>query len=1117
MQVYGPCKVPVFAGAEPKLFPLKREIRKILLVMKITAILLLVGLQVSAKGWGQEKISLSLTNAPLEQALNSIADQIQISFLYRPEYVKGKKVTIDITNASLTTVLDLCVGKDELTYEIVNKTVIIHPRTEREKTAGREGIQVNNSVNNRELKGRVLTKEEKPLVSANIINKRTGKGTITDANGNFELPDVNQGDIIVISYTGYSTRSIKVNNFTVTIVMELTTNELDQVIMQAYGTTTRRLKTGNIAKVTSSEITSQPLANPLGALEGRVPGLLLTPSSGVPGSSIGFQLRGQSSIKQGTQPLFIIDGTPLNLNTGVSLSQIQSVVTQSPFFFINPNDIESIEVLKDADATAIYGSQGANGVVLITTKKAKNQKTKIDLDYYRGIGKATRIVDLLNTEEYLQMRQEAFANDNITPTISNAPDLLLWDSTKYTDWEKYFIGGTAQFQNIQASLSGGNSNTQFRLSGNLYQETSVFPHPQPNNKGSIRISVNNISDNKKFTTSFTASYGVNKLKLPLQDLTQYIFFSPNAPDLYDSTGKLNWVSGVTNPMSFTVQKFASETNNLLGSANLRYEIVPGLSIKTDMSYRKTEMTEQSITPISSFRPSTPPQTGSVRIVNSEAKSWTVEPQIDFNKNIKNWKISFLIGSSFQQRNQTRNETNASNYTNDDFLGILSAAPKLTESNNFYQYNYTAVFGRAGMILKNKYIVNLTGRRDGSSKFGPAERFANFGAIGGAWILSEEKIIKKLFPIISFAKINASYGVTGNDQINDYLYLDLWSSSSIYQYQGVTGFLQSRIYNPYLQWERNKKFEIGTDLGFLNDRITATFNYYRNKSDNQLLPYVLPGQTGFTSIPTVNRGAVVLNSGFEATLNTKNINGKNFSWETDFNISIPKNKLLEYPGIENTSDRFILTVGRPLTIKKGFLYNGLDASTGVYQFVDQNNDKAISSPTDYVDIANLAPKYFGGFNNKFKYKDFSLNIFLQFQAQDGLSYASSQSTAPGAFLSTGGNQPKDVLNRWAKSGEESSIEKFTATTSSPTYIAYGNYRSSSGVITDASFIRLKNVALSYYLPNRTLKKMNLQGARVYFQGENLLLITNYKGADPQVQSIKALPPLRILTAGIQLTI
>jgi TonB-linked SusC/RagA family outer membrane protein len=960
--------------------------------------------------------------------------------------------------------------------------------------------------------GKIVDENGKPLSGAMVTVKQTSRRTVSGSDGAFTI-QADSGQTLAISNSGYDDREILLNSdHELRIELELSLASLlnTAVVNKGYYTTTQKLNTGNVSTVKASEIAGQPVSNPLAAIEGRAPGLMVTQSSGLPGAGFSVQIRGQNSIQSGNGPLYLIDGVPFT-NTSISLGAISANGLQSPFNNINPGDIESIEILKDADATAIYGSRGANGVVLITTKKGAGGKIKLDLNVYTGGGRITRMPDLLNTRQYIQMRREAFANDGITPDIYSAPDLAAWDTSRYTDWKKLLIGGSAKITDAQASISGGNALTQFFLGSAFHRETTVFPGPFSDNRGSVHFNFAHSSQDDKFKVSFTAGYSNDRINLIGQDLTNFIRLPPNAPALYDSTGKLNWSEGgasFSNPMAYLLQKSNTTADALMSNLVLRYRLLPGLDLKANLGYIDMQLRQVFIYPGASLDPLYA-FTGFAEYSDNNYKSWIIEPQAEYQNAWGKAKLEVLMGTSFQQEKTDGTLTYASNFTSDALLLSPSAAGTISVSSNNILYRYQAAFGRVSVNWGDKYLLNLTGRRDGSSRFGPNRQFSNFGAVGAAWIFSKEVFIKENLSLLKYGKLRGSYGMTGNDQIGDYQYLNTYSPNS-YPYQGITGLLPTQLYNPDYSWETNRKLELGLELGFMNERIIAMISYYRNRSTNQLINATLPIQTGFNGVIR-NFPALVQNTGWEYQVNAAIVKTKSLTWDASFNLTIPRNKLLEFSHLSSSGYAGKYVIGEPLSIIKLVHQTGVDPQSGIFQFTDKDGHitSTPSFPDDYTVVKDLSPILYGGFGSKVQYKGFGLSVFFQLVKQDGYNYAYNNPT-PGSMA----NQPAYVLNRWRRPGDRTATQLYTTT--NPGSAAYYFYSTASdGAVGDASFIRWKNAALSYGLPERWTGRIKAASARIYLQGENLVTLTHYKGADPETRSTSILPPLRRLTAGIQI--
>jgi TonB-linked SusC/RagA family outer membrane protein len=1100
---------------------LKRQIAK---TMKLTTLLLIVALiQVSAKGFSQ-KINLNATNVPLEKVLHNIESQTGYVFFFDSKLVK-QNVSVKVSDATITDALNACLKGSALTFQIADKTIFI--RKKKEQVPATNVAPVDKTI-----RGSVVDTTGARIPGATIKVKNSNLSVMADSRGEFTLT-VPENAVLVISSIGFETREVSApRDGQLTLVLHPSVSKLDEVQVIAYGTTTRRLSTGNISTVKAADIENQPVSNPLAALQGRVPGLVITQTSGVAGSAFKVQLRGQSSLDptlSQNNPLFVIDGVPFE-SGNTATNQINSAANNpvsissgglSPLNSINPQDIESIDVLKDADATAIYGSRGANGVILITTKKGKSGKTSVNINVNSGVSRIGRSMDMLNTQQYVQIRKEALGNDGLIPSANAtdpgyAPDIMLWDTTRYTDFKKLLIGNTAHYNNIQASVSGGNNYTQFRLGTNYHRETSVYAGDFSDQIGSANFSLTNHSANGKFTMQFSGLYSNDRNQLPRYDLTEYINLPPNMM-LYNSKGGLAWdengvvynTLNLTNPLATLNENYVSTNENLSANLNLNYQLLPGLMLKTNLGYNTFNVNEKATIPSSAIDPNNASYTfPSSEFATSNNKNWLVEPQIEYNHNYSFGKIDALVGYTFQNKLGRSNYLYGQNYNSDLLLNSIAAAGSITATNDAVDYRYTAFFGRLNYNIDDKYIINLTGRRDGSSRFGPDRQWANFGAAGLAWIFTSEKFIKESISFLSFGKLRASYGTTGNDQIGDYKFLNLWSNTAN-TYSGTPGLAPLSLYNPDYNWEVNKKLEASLELGLFKDRILFNTTFYRNRSSNQLIRYILPTQTGFSSV-IMNFPGLVQNSGFEFSVNSKNIATKTFNWTSAFNISIPQNKLVSFPGLSTSSYKNQYVEGKSLSIIRGFKYLGVDPSTGLYTFQDVNKDGVIYTG-DYQYFGNTDPKYYGGLQNNLSYKNFELSFFFQFTKQIGPNYISQLgSYTPGSII----NQPTLILARWRAPGDQAQIQKLTASFDGPATTAYGALATSDGAYTDASFIKLKNLSFSYKLSNNWLKKINFNSCRFYIEMQNVFTLTHYKGSDPETQNFYALPPLRTIVAGLQ---
>ncbi|WP_292945110.1 SusC/RagA family TonB-linked outer membrane protein [Mucilaginibacter sp. 44-25] len=974
--------------------------------------------------------------------------------------------------------------------------------------------QINSRPPNTNFTGKVIDEQGTPLPGATVKIQNESRISITDKDGKFTFTNAPRNGAVSVSFIGFQTANIPMplnfdNEFT--IQLKADANSLNEVQVIGYGTTTKRLNTGSVSTITATDIEKQPVTNILSALSGRASGVNVQTTNGLPGGDVSIQIRGKGSLTAGTNPLYIIDGVPFASTSLVYNTALAAGINGaiSPLNSLNPNDIENISILKDADATAIYGSRGANGVVLITTKKGKSGKAKTDIILYQGISQVANLPKLLNLQDYLTIRKEAFKNDGLTPSSdptspSYAPDLKVWDTNKSTDWAKYILGGTGHVTNLQANISGGNEQTTFALGTNYRTESSVLPGDNRYTRGGIHMNVQYISPDRKFNVLMSTSYTQdnNKLVNPAIALSSDILLPPNFP-IYDQNRKFNFLNGI-NPAASVQNTSNIQTNNIITNAVVSYNILAGLQIKTSAGLNYLNMNQIMVNPKSAQDPSISPQS-SAYFGNNSTKSFIVEPQINYSLKKNKSNLDVLLGGTFQKTENKGEIIYATNFNSESQLENLASAATLRPSNSYIDYKYVSIFGRVTYNWDEKYLINASVRRDGSSRFGPGNQFGNFGAVGVAWIFSNEGWIKSNLSWLSFGKIRSSYGIIGNDQIADYQYLSTYKASN-YVYQNITGLTPARIANDDFHWESNKKFEIGLDIGLTGDRVLLTINRFQNRSGSQLVNYAIPFITGFDSYQA-NLPALIQNQGWEVEISTRNIQKPNFTWSTNFNITTSKNILKSFPDLATSSYANIYIVGESITRAYGFRFAGADSQTGasLYQVKTGGTSSSPAFENFYYTMGDTNPKYYGGMNNAITYKNFQLDLFAQFSRQ----------SLPGSLIPSGSlsNNFAVALSRWQTPGNSTNIPK--ATTGTDDYY----YTLSSANFFNASYIRLKNVSLSYTFPEIWTKSRKIDRLRIYAQGENIATWWDKNTAlyDPESGASANVPPLRTITIGFQITL
>ncbi|MFT4202633.1 MAG: SusC/RagA family TonB-linked outer membrane protein [Chitinophagaceae bacterium] len=1062
-----------------------------------------------------QKVVVQQQQVTVEQFFADLKKQTGYSFLWDNALLDGKK-SLDIRKPQQTLqgALSAALEGTNLSYRIQNKIVYI--------------VRKNVDVKEEKLllQGTVTTATGLPLSSASIVVPGTPFGTMSDTTGHFILGNVPNGATIIVSYPGYLDQSYKTTKSEIlSFVLKEKDSGLDEVVIVGYGKTTKRKNTGAVSSITSDIIERQPIDNPLLALQGAMPGVELTQDNGLPGAAVRVSIRGANNTLSsgGSLPLYVIDGVPFTLFNGGSpasdnLNSYGSFGSNggvSPFSLIAPEDILRIDVLKDADATAIYGSRGANGVILITTKKGSAGRTSVNVNASTGFGKVGAYIPMMNTEQYLAMRQEAFTNASVTPTTTTAPDLLVWSQTDYTDWQKFLIGHTARNSKIGTTISGGNGNNTFLFTTDYRNQGTVYGNDFNAQTFSNRLNAGHKSANGRFSIDASASYTYMKTFLPTTDLAGIYALAPNYP-LYDSLGNLNWTS--TNPLSYFQRTSTNKSNNLITNVNLSYKILPSLSVKLNGGYTKTQLKQMVVTPASAVN-STSTTSNSLTYADNSNENYILEPQAEYITKISKGKLSALVGTTFQQSNATGVTLLGTGFASASMITAIGNASTVTVTyNNYSLYKYNAFFGRLNYDWEGKYLLNATFRRDGSSRFGSNHKFGNFGAVGAAWIITEEHFMQNI-PVISFAKLRGSYGLTGNDQITDYRYASTYSiGSSTYSYGGTTILYPTNIPNPDLQWETVKKLDIGLELGFLKDRIMLKSDYYRNRQSKMLTYVTLPTQVG-SSTYLGNLNGLVQNKGFEFELTTKNIITGNFSWTTSINWTTINNKLLDFKDKDKFYYSSSYVIGQPTNLKMAYHYIGPNATTGLPQFEDMDGDGSITYANDRY-VAKYGKPSFGGITNTFSYCGVTLDFSFQYVHRYGTKNATlTTNYNPYGYAMT--NQSTALLDRWTSTNTDAYFPKASASYSS----LYSTLASSDYNWGDASYLKLRNVNISYSVPKKWLRKLNITNLSVYAQGQNLYTWKKQKfvydpnttvsgtGSSLGTGTYIALPQLRTIVFGI----
>jgi TonB-linked SusC/RagA family outer membrane protein len=1102
-------------------------------ILLLTTIAIFATSTYAQSSTGESRVTLNLRNTPLKKVFFEITRQTKLYFLGNSDKLnQNERYTIKAENETVNNVLTQLLGDKGFIWTIKDNTVLIQKSGENISTNRTEFLNATTTDSLIIVTGKVVNEKGDPIIGATVLVKGTNLGTKTNQEGNFKISDVKNNITLLITSVAFLSREILVRGKPEIGLISLKEyiGQLDETVVIAYGTTTQRFSTGNVNVIKGDVIQKQNVSNPLLALAGRVPGVFITQSSGVAGSGVKILIQGQNSIAKGNEPFYVIDGVPytsqlLSTNLGENVlgsSGVTKSVAGNPLNYINPADIESITILKDADATAIYGSRAANGAVIIITKKGEIGQVSLDINFQQGFGRVPKTLKVLDTKQYVGMRKEAIRNDGLEIQPTDYDINGFWDTTRNTNWQKELIGQSAHYTNTNVSVKGGTNLANYILSGTYRSESSVFPGDYRDDKGAIHFSLNSSSVDKKFKFQISTNYSTDNNRLPGADLTNNaIRLAPNSPEIYNSDGTLNWMQEPTgnstfdNPYAILKNTYLNKTNNLISNVSIEYHLARGLDLKTNLGYTNLESNEIVTIPLTSYSPENQLQfQRSAAYGTNKISSWLIEPQATYRFDTNKGIVELLLGSTIQQNQLTGQRLGGEGYNSDEVLKDIKAASTVNVTSTIATvYKYTGGFGRINYNLKNKYIINLNIRRDGSSRFGPENRFHNFSSIAGAWIFSQEPMSKGFLRFLSYGKLRGSFGTTGSDQIDDYQYLNRYDVYNAgVPYQGITALKPQGLTNPYLQWEETKKLQLGLDMGVYKDKILINITYVKNTSSNQLLAYSLPITSGFSSI-TNNFPAKIENKSWELSISTINFSKRAFKWTSNFNLTSAKNRLLEFNNLASSSYSNLLVVGRSINITKLYNSAGVDPNTGTYLFWDSKGEKTDNPDaiTDKSIIIDRLPKFYGGLQNTLRIKGFELDILFQFVKQTASGYYYGD-FFPGQIYS---NEPVSVLNRWQTNGDNKPIHKYGTSDNFASVLSSLKAAESNLSYGDASFIRLKNLQFSYDIPQNLTNKLRLKYSNIFIQGQNLLTFTKFDGLDPETASITSLPPLKVLMVGIKI--
>lgn len=1072
-------------------------LRKFLLMKFFTFLLLIACVSTHGNGFSQQ-VSLSQKNAELEKIFKEITRQTGYTFIYTENLLqKAKKVTIAVHNAALEAALDACFRDQPLSYSILNKMVIIKEKMQvPDRPIATPVLLI-------EITGTVTDNDNRPLQGASVSLKGSGTGTTTDANGRFSLSIPGNTGILVISFVGFNTQELNIagrSNFEIALQPE--NKQADEVVVIAYGSVKKSDLTGAVSSVSADKITQvKGVSNIAGALQGQAPGVQVIQRSGQPGEGVSIKIRGTNSIQAGNEPLYVVDGLPLD---GLSAQ-------------LNPSDIETIEVLKDASSTAIYGSRGANGVIMITTKKGKDGKARVTYNGYYGVQSLRKKMDVINAREFAILQNEVAANDS-KPQVWTQTQIDSLNG-KGTDWQD-LVYNTAPVQNHDLSISGGTSGTRYYTSFGYFDQDGIIK-----NSNFKRFSFRGNLD-QKISEKITANVS---LSLQQSNYFQNNYFNadggggvpfttmvmPPTQGIYNANGKYTIFTGVpwgqTNPYGMAKEEYRlNKSLRIIGNAVLSYAITKDLYLRLsagiDNNWSKSDYYAPSTLSLYVDGGASKNYGNSITFVN--------ENLLTYSKKFGRHNLDALGGVTFQEnKSENLNSGTFTGFLTDIYLNnnLSAASVKPTNTNSgLTDFRLLSYLGRINYSFNGKYLFTVTGRYDGSSKFSENSKYAFFPSGAVAWRISEESFMENV-RAISNLKLRASYGISGNQAISPYQTLGQLSTTNVtFNNTATTTYYSSRLENRSLKWETTGQFDIGLDLGLFNDRLQITADYYSKRTTDLLLNVTLPPNTGFGSV-LQNAGATG-NKGFEFQINAKILRGEAVNWTSTFNLTTNKTKLLDlgkdalgnpitYKEVGTGGNWFPMLIGNSMQQLYGYKVLGVyqtdqealgngepTKKAGNYKFQDTDGNGVVDGK-DRMILTRFEPKFTFGFSNSLSYKSFGLSFLFAGSYGNDIAneFRKYNLTLNGKWTPS----REAYENRW-QAGKGTNMFDKPSANSGNDIRDYAN----SLWVEDGSYIRLRDITLSYDFPVSITHILKISSLQLYISAQNLLTITNYSGYDPE---------------------
>lgn len=1056
------------------------EIKSICRIMKLTtSFLLLCSCFAFANHANSQnaKVNLNKHDAQLEELLDDIENQTEYLFLSNRNIDLSQKVTIRAKNKSVQDVLETILKNTGLTFTVEGVNIILSENNKPEANAKQQ--------HTKKVTGTVVDQHGVPVIGANIVEKGTTNGTVTDVNGNFALK-VDDDAELQVSFIGYNSLIIAVKNKSVlNIRLTEDSESLDEVVVVGYGTMKKSDLTGSLSSVKSKDLTIIPANSPARALAGRAAGVYVLPKTGAPGGEVNIRIRGTNSIMGDNEPLYVVDGFPYGGNPSS----------------INNEDIESIEILKDASATAIYGSRGANGVVMITTKKGKSGATKVEYTGSFTQNSIRKKLDLLDASEYATMINMMYENDGGKPYFDNPASL-----GKGTDWQD-FIFQNAPLWNNNVSITGGSDKTQFSVGFGAYNENGIIKHSQYK-RYSVRANLNH-QINKYVDMAFSTHYSrINKNNKDYGgvgrggSLISGTIGAPPTLTPYQEDGTITVLRGAypfiadggINPLNYIdEQKDEAGSDQLLVNAALTIKPMQGLTIRLSGGLTSGNERADSYVTKKFYNSS-----GSAAVVSSTNQSILSENIITYNKSFnKIHDLTVMGGFTYQTNTGKSVSASGSGFVSDvtETYDLSSAAVSGIPYSAYAKWSLLSYLGRVNYTLMNKYMFTASFRSDGSSRYSEGNKWGHFPSGAIAWRVKEEEFMKGV-DVISDFKLRASFGMSGNTAISPYQTMNmLYASKVIFGKSVSTAFAPLNRLPSSLKWETTAQYDIGLDFGLFNNRLHLTADYYNKKTKDLLNSVQIPSSTGYTN--SIRNVGSIRNQGVEFSVDGVVLQG-DFNWILSANIAINRNKVLKLnngEAIRGTTRNLtvlndfvnILKEGEPLGIFYGYKENGYDEN-GKIVFQDLDGEPGLSF-ADKQKIGDPNPDFIGGLNSTMRYKGFELNLF--FYGSFGNDVFNMSKASVNMDYLVGLNKTKDILyDSWTPTNTNAKNPRLSI--NNPINV-------SDRFVEDGSFLKLKNIQLGYHIPWDKLGIKWINSGQVYVSGQNLLTFTKYSWYDPEVNS------------------